>query len=63
MPEVEIKPLVFRNKDFELYGYSGEICIVGNNEGLERFIEKFNAKWTDGHGNSIDPRFHLEDQK
>lgn len=62
VPEVEVKPLVFRNKDFELSGYCGEICIVGNKEGLERFIEKFNAKWTDGHGNSIDPRFHLEDQ-
>jgi len=62
VPEVKVKPLVFRDEDFELSGYCGEICIVGNNEELKKFIEKFNAKWTDGHGNSIDPRFHLEDQ-
>jgi len=63
VPEVKVKPLVFRDDDLELDGYSGEICIVGNKEGLTKFIEKFNAKWTDGHGNSIDPRFLLEDHR
>lgn len=63
VPEVEVRPLVFRHDDFGLSGYRGEICIVGNSEGLTKFIEKFNSKWTDGHGNSIDPRFCLEDRR
>lgn len=63
VPEVVVKPLVRRDKDLELRGYRGEICIIGDNQELERFIEEFNAKWTDGHGNSIDPRFLLEDHR